>query len=254
MSEAGQGLETVDLTVRYGGVTAVNNVSLTVRPGEVVGLIGPNGAGKTSFIDAVTGFAPANGDVRVAGTSVGGWAPHRRSAEGLSRTWQQGELFEDLPIEGNLTVAQRGITPASILWDLIRRHKGASKQVTDVLDRLGISDLADLRPSEVSIGHQKLVGVGRALVNAPHVLLLDEPAAGLDTEESLALGEVIRREAGLGIAVLLVEHDIALVREVCDRLYVMDYGKVLASGSTAEVIESPEVIAAYLGSSAGEAV
>jgi ABC-type branched-subunit amino acid transport system ATPase component len=243
-------LETEGLTVRYGGVVANSDVSVHVDRGEVVGLIGPNGAGKTTFVDAVTGIIPAEGTVRLAGRSIDRLAPHRRRLAGLARTWQAGNLFTDLTVRQNLVVAS-GRPLLRGLWDDLVGRRPATHDVDGVLAACGLQPEADRRPDELSPGRQKLVGVARALVGTTHVVLLDEPAAGLDTDQSAEFGVQVRAMAKDGLGVLLVEHDMNLVFEACDRVYVLDDGRVIASGTPDAVRADPAVVTAYLGSEAG---
>lgn len=238
---------TVGLTVRYGGVLATDSVRLHVDRGEVVGLIGPNGAGKTSFVDAVTGFTPSRGIVSLDGRRIDRLPPHRRRRAGLARTWQAGELFTDLTVRQNVAVATAH-GPLRNLWtDLIGRRT-ADPGVDEVLELFGLHFVADIRPGELSLGRQKIVGVARALVGGTRVVLLDEPAAGLDTDESVEFGGHVRAIAASGRAVLLVDHDMTLVAGVCDRAYVLNYGAVIAAGTPQAVLADPAVQRAYLGS------
>jgi sulfate-transporting ATPase len=233
---AGTALAIADLTVRYGGVIAVNKVSLRVEPGTIVGLIGPNGAGKTSVIDAVTGFAAASGTVDLAGRRLDGLAPHARVHAGLARTFQSLELYDDLSVEENVSVAALGGR---------RAHRSAA--VARALAGVGIAGLRDRPAGELSQGERQLVSIARACVADPTVLLLDEPAAGLDTSESAWLGERIRDIRDAGTAVLLVDHDVALVLSVCDHVYVLDFGAVIAEGTPEEIRSDRAVAEAYLG-------
>ncbi len=236
--------------VRYGGVVANDDITLEVRAGQIVGLIGPNGAGKTTFIDAVSGFTPFVGSLQLAGQDIAKLSPHSRTRAGLSRTWQSIELFSDLTVVENLQVTNDRLTARSVMWDVIAPSRGTTVDVTWPLDLLGLADQARADPSTLSYGKQKLVGVSRALANNPRVLLLDEPAAGLDTEESRALGRRLSAIAERGIAVLLVDHDMGLVLDVCDYVYVLDFGRIIAQGRPAEVRANPTVIDAYLGTGA----
>lgn len=233
-----QPLSIEDLSVRFGGVTAVRKVSLTVAPGRLVGLIGPNGAGKTSVIDAITGFVPSTGRVRIGLNPLDGLAPHRRTQAGLARTWQGGQLFDELTVFEHLAIARNAAKVADHAGDTDPR---------DLLDLVGIGNLGDRRPPELSLGQRKLVGVARALACRPDVLLLDEPAAGLDSTETAHLAGALRSLTAGGHGVLLIDHDLSLIHAVCDDLYVMDAGEVIASGAVAEVVGMKNVVEAYLG-------
>ena len=224
------------LTVRYGGVTAVSDVSLCVEPGTVVGLIGPNGAGKTSLIDAVTGFARAQGSVTLAGEPIDRLPAHKRVHRGVARTFQSLELYDDLTVEENISAAAFSAT-----------HDHRDRQVSHALARVGIEGLREKVAGELSQGERQLVSIARACASNPRALLLDEPAAGLDPTESLWLGERIRDIAVGGTAVLLVDHDIALVLAVCDRIYVLDFGVVIAEGDPATIRADQALADAYLG-------
>ena len=244
-----RGLETRSLTVRYGGVVANDDVTITVPPGSITGLIGPNGAGKTTLLDAVTGFAPSSGEVALNGVRLNGLSPHRRARQGLARTWQSLELFGELTVRENVQVAATGLTVSSMLFDLA--WPGRRRTEVDpggALALLGLDAFGANRPSALSLGKQKLVGVARALAASPACLLLDEPAAGLDTNESWELGRRLAAIADRGTAVLLVDHDMDLVLEVCSHIYVLDFGRVIAAGSPSEIRCDERVIAAYLGS------
>ena len=248
MSEL-RGLETRSLTVRYGGVLANDDVTISARPGSITGLIGPNGAGKTTLVDAVTGFAPSSGEITLNGVRLNGLSPHRRARHGLARTWQSLELFGELTVRENVQVSATGRTVSSMLFDLAwPGRRRTSDDPGGALALLGLQALAAERPSSLSLGQQKLVGVARALAASPSCLLLDEPAAGLDSGESLELGRRLRAIAARGTAVLLVDHDMDLVLEVCSHVYVLDFGRVIAAGSPSEIRGDERVIAAYLGS------
>ena len=229
-------LEVEELQVRYGGVVAVHRVSLRIDRGAVVGLIGPNGAGKTSVIDAVTGFAPASGSIRLAGRAVDGLAPHTRVRAGLARSFQSLELYDDLSVEENVRVAALGARTAE-----------RTTAVDRALERVGIAALRDRPAGGLSQGERQLVSIARACAADPEVLLLDEPAAGLDTVESRWLGDRIRDIRDSGTSVLLVDHDVALVLDVCDHVYVLDFGAVICHGPP-DVIRADRAVAdAYLG-------
>ena len=245
-------LEVHGLSVSYGGVQAVDDVSLSVRGDSIMGLIGPNGAGKTSTIDAMCGFVPnAEGAITLAGQRIDGLQAHQRARCGMGRTFQSVELFEDLSVHENLLVA--ALTPrwwTPMVDAIAPRRTARGIDVDFALDVMDLRPLADGRPSELSHGQQRLVGVARALAGRPKLLLLDEPAAGLDPTETAALGRLIRTVADEGVGVLLVDHDMTLVLEVCDEITVLDFGRVIASGPTAAVCADPAVINAYLGGNA----
>ena len=239
-----------DLRVTYGGVTAVDQVSLTVNEGEIVGLIGPNGAGKSSLIDALTGYHPAaGGQVIFAGVPITGARPYRIARRGLIRTFQSVELFDDLTVDENLLVASEHVTVASALRDLFLPHRPPNRAGVDwAISVCGLEDVVDRYPSEISLGKRKLVGIGRALARQPRLVLLDEPAAGLDTDESTELGRRLRAlPKEHGVTVLLIDHDMGLVLSVCDYLMVLDFGRQIAAGTPAEIRDDQRVIEAYLG-------
>jgi sulfate-transporting ATPase len=232
----GTALRVENLGVRYGGVVAVADVSLRVEAGTIVGLIGPNGAGKTSLIDAVAGFAPATGSIELAGRPIDGLASHARVRVGLARSFQQLELYDDLSVEENVSVAAFGGRPAD------RRAA-----VARALEGVGIQALRDRQAGQLSQGERQLVSIARACVAEPRVLLLDEPAAGLDPTESTWLGERIGDIRSSGTAVLLVDHDVGLVLRVCDYVYVLDFGAIIAEGPPESIRANRAVADAYLG-------
>jgi len=242
-------LRTHDLTVTFGVTRANDEVSLEVEPGSLVGLIGPNGAGKTTFIDALTGFVPASGRIEFDGIEIHDLPAHRRARMGLGRTWQSLELFDDLTVRENLMVAAQRQTARNLLADMVRpTRRRLDADVDHALDLLGIGHLADLSSNEISQGHRKLVSAARALAARPRLVCMDEPAAGLDPEESRALGRRLRTLVDGGTAVLLIDHDMDLVLDVCDRIYVLEFGRVIAHGTPAQIRNDPAVVAAYLGS------
>ena len=243
------GLRTTGLTVRYGGNVANENIDLEVLPGQIVGLIGPNGAGKTTFVDAVTGFTPAEGTVELSGERIDAMRPHLRRRRGLSRTWQAGELFGNLTVEQNVVVATRPGGLATVVRDLFgRRRKETDPRVEKALRVVGLDGFEHKLARDLALGQQKLVGVARALVGRCELLLLDEPAAGLDSSESMEFADRMRSivdDGGPGV--LLIDHDMSLVLSVCDRVYVLEFGKLIFAGTPEEARTDPAVVAAYLG-------
>ncbi|MBJ87342.1 MAG: ABC transporter ATP-binding protein [Acidimicrobiaceae bacterium] len=249
-------LETSGLTVTFGGLNACDKVDLIVPEGKFVGLIGPNGAGKTTFIDAITGYVPTSaGNAVFNGEDIGELKPHERAQRGLVRTFQSLELFEDLSVKDNLLVAGYDTRWYSFLLDMIympRKDQKVEEQIEWALDIMGLNDVADAMPSDLSHGRRKLVGVARALAASPKLILLDEPAAGLDTAESQILGGHLREFLDHDMSVFLIDHDMGLVLSVCDYIYVLDFGKIIAEGTPQEIRESDTVKKAYLGEEAGE--
>ena len=249
-------LETSGLTVTFGGLNACDKVDLKVPEGKFVGLIGPNGAGKTTFIDAITGYVPTSaGNAVFNGEDIGELKPHDRAQRGLVRTFQSLELFEDLSVKDNLLVAGYDTRWDSFLLDMIympRKDQKVEEQIEWALDIMGLNDVADAMPSDLSHGRRKLVGVARALAASPKLILLDEPAAGLDTAESQILGGHLREFLDHDMSVFLIDHDMGLVLSVCDYIYVLDFGKIIAEGTPQEIRESDTVKKAYLGEEAGE--
>jgi ABC-type branched-subunit amino acid transport system ATPase component/ABC-type branched-subunit amino acid transport system permease subunit len=238
------------MTVTYGGVTAVDDVSLEIRPGEVVGLVGPNGAGKTSLIEALTGFVPMTGDVRLGATPIAGLAPHVIARLGVARTWQAPATFDELTVEETLALAAERVSLRRLGRELALPRVLDPSVGAPALALLGIETLRERRPSELAVGEQKLVDLARALVPAPRLLLADEPSSGLDTRQARDMGQRLARVArSHGIGVLLVEHNLGLVSDICDRLLVLDFGRLIAVGPPDEVLSDPDVTAAYLGRS-----
>jgi ABC-type branched-subunit amino acid transport system ATPase component/branched-subunit amino acid ABC-type transport system permease component len=239
-----------DLTVKFGNVIAVNNVSLEVEPGQIVGLIGPNGAGKTTLIDAVTGLVGAsNGRINIDGEDITSWAASRRARHGLRRSFQSLELFEDLTVLENIMAGADEVTRYSWLTDLLwPKNRPLTPSAVAAVNEFHLTDRLEELPPSLSYGERRLLAIARAVASGPPLLLLDEPAAGLDETQSRELGSLIRRLANeRGMGILLVEHDVGLVMSTCDRVVVIDFGESIADGCPDEVRIDERVITAYLG-------
>jgi sulfate-transporting ATPase len=242
-------LEVDRVTVQYGGVRAVDDVSFSVTPGTIVGLIGPNGAGKTSVIDAVTGFTRSRGNVRLEGKDLTRLPPARRARAGVSRSFQSLELFEDATVFDNLRAASDPRDKLSYVRDLVYPASPAlPSSVVAAIREFGLEDDLQRDVQDLPYARRRLLAIARAIASQPSVLLLDEPAAGLGDVETAELAHLVRRLADdWGIAVLLVEHDMNFVMSVCDRIVVLDFGRQIAEGTPEEVRNNPAVVAAYLG-------
>jgi branched-chain amino acid transport system ATP-binding protein len=242
-------LEATAVTVEYGGLTAVDAVSMSADRGEVVGVIGPNGAGKTSLFNALVGAVRATGSVRLDGVDVTAWPVHRRARAGLGRTFQRLELFGSMTVAENMRFATEAGSFGERPWRLLRRDRfQAADRAAATLDLVGLSDDADRPAADLPPGSARLLELGRALCAQPRMLLLDEPSSGLDVSETKAFAKTLRAiVADHGVGIVLVEHDVSLVLALCTRLYVLEFGRCIAEGPTKKVAASPEVRAAYLG-------
>ena len=230
-------LEIAEVSVHFGGRMALQDVHLSAEAGVITGLIGPNGAGKTTLFNVVCGLQPpAGGRVRIDGTDVTKLAPFKRARQGLARTFQRLELFGLLTVRENVHLAAE-----------VAKRDDADAVADSLLERLGLLGLAGQRADRLPTGQARVVELARALATRPRVLLLDEPASGQDERETAAFSAVLREVAADGVAVVLVEHDIQLVMDVCAHIHVLDLGRVLASGPPAAVQQDEAVLSAYLG-------
>jgi branched-chain amino acid transport system permease protein len=245
----------------YGGVHAVRDVDLEVRSGEVVGLIGPNGAGKTTLVNMISGLVPpSSGSATVLGVPIGRTPVHRVAAAGVSRTFQHSKLFNRLSALENVLVGAHLVSRPTFLRRLLwlpsarRDEQAAMTQAARCLRRVGLADLAGSRASALSYGDQRRLEIARALASEPSLLILDEPAAGMNHVEAAKLSALIRSLAQDGLTILFIEHNVGMVLETCTRVVVLNFGEVIASGSPEEIAADPAVIEAYLGTEHDEPV
>ncbi len=252
-------LEARGLGRRFGGVVALEDYALELHEGDLLGLIGPNGAGKTTAFNLLSGvLRPSAGSIRFGGREVTGWPTHRIARLGIARTFQNVRLFSDLSVLDNVMAGLHARHGAGLLAtalatpSLCRRERTIAERARAALDFVGLGELAGQRASDLAYGQQRLVEIARAIATEPVVLLLDEPAAGMNPSETDALAALLRRLHGdLGMALLVVEHDMRLVMGVCARIQVLEGGRLLAEGRPEEIQRNPAVITAYLGSRRG---
>jgi branched-chain amino acid transport system ATP-binding protein len=244
-----------EASVRFGGVQALQDVSFELNRGEILGLIGPNGAGKTTLFNCISGVVePDRGRIAFEGKELRGQPIHRRARLGLARTFQNLRLFSSLTVRENLMVPIDAFALRGMLADALRLPRArfeehrADERARAMLHFLGLSDVAETPAGDLSVGLQRRVELGRALCLQPKLLLLDEPGAGLDARETAELAQLLPRiRERFNVTMLLVDHDMALVMRVCDWIYVLDFGRIIAEGRPEQVRDNPLVVRAYLG-------
>lgn len=250
-------LEVQQLTRRFGGLVAVNQVSFSVKEGEIFGLIGPNGAGKTTLFNLVTGLIPPTaGQMIFDGVPLRQQQPHQIAAKGIARTFQNIRLFKDLSAQENILIAQHTHTRSGVLTGVLglapapQEEREIREKAAELLALVGLQDRAQEKAKNLCYGDQRRLEIARALALAPKLLLLDEPAAGMNPNEKQSLSTFIRDlRDRFGLTVLLIEHHVPLVMGLCDRIAVLDFGQLIALGEPAQVKTDPAVIEAYLGTS-----
>jgi branched-chain amino acid transport system ATP-binding protein len=247
-------LEVKDLCKRFGGLQAVGNVSFAVAPGSIKALIGPNGAGKTTLFNLIFGILPPDsGQVWFDGTQTDGWKPHQVAAAGMARTFQHIRLFPKMSAWENIAVGRHVHSRAGFLSSMLglpwtrREQRAVRDKALEIMGFLGVEDRADVEATSLAYGQQRIIELGRALACEPKLLLLDEPAAGLNMRETSEMAKLIARIRDTGITVLLVEHDMTLVMNISDEVLVLSYGEKIADDKPLAIQKHPEVIKVYLG-------
>lgn len=247
-------LKVSQLTKRFGGLVALDTINIDIKPGEIVGIIGPNGAGKTTFFNVVTGFyPPTNGTVELNGIDINGFKPHEVAALGFGRTFQNIRLFPKMTVLENVLMARTNKNKVSIFDIIFNTKKNVAEKVEayeyaeKVLTKMNMHHARFQLASNLPYGYQRKLEIARALAIEPKLLLLDEPAAGMNENETMELLKIIKELTNQGYTILLIEHDMKFVMNICERIYVLDHGKQIAHGTPKEIKANPVVIEAYLG-------
>jgi branched-chain amino acid transport system ATP-binding protein len=247
-------LEVRDVTVRFGGLVAVDSVSFAVTRGETFGVIGPNGAGKSTLLNAISGLVRlSRGTVHIVGQPVGGLRPDQRTRLGIGRTFQAAEVFNDFRVIDYVSLGRLRHQRASLIATALRlpsivtAERAETRRAREILARFGLEEVAGTALKELPYGVRKLVDLVRVLAGEPALMLLDEPTSGTATSDRLMLAQVLETARGDGVSIVVVDHDVQFVSDSCDRLLVMDAGAEIAAGEPGEVLERPEVQAAYVG-------
>lgn len=241
-------------TIKFGGLVAVNDLSTEIRSGTIFGLIGPNGAGKTTAFNIITGiYAPTSGKVVFNGEEIQGKRPYMITSKGIARTYQNINLFKNMTVLDNVMIGTHSKTKSGLISNILNtkakrdEERASTDHCMKILGFMGLADKAALKANSLSYGEQRKLEIARALAVEPKLLLLDEPAAGMNLTEKDELAHTIRKIRDRGITILLVEHNMKLVMNVCEEICVLNYGKKLAQGTPAQIQNNPDVIAAYLG-------
>jgi branched-chain amino acid transport system ATP-binding protein len=247
-------LELTDVSRFFGGLHALSGVNMRVPEGQITGLIGPNGAGKTTLINGISGLDhPSSGKITFAGRNITHSPPHHITALGIARTFQNIRLFGEMTALENLLISQHGRGQASILESLVfaPRYRREERRLREdgraFLDRFGLAEIADTPAAALPYGDQRRLEMARALAARPKLILLDEPTAGMNPVETHDLGEQIIRLRADGLTALVIEHDMSLIQQVCDQIYVLNFGQIIAHGTHDQIRHNPQVIEAYLG-------